>query len=359
MTDVADWARALGHHLLGTDLWLIGLAWLLTLLGTVLTYFRLHPAGARGLAGFAAFCLPPDLVRHRSYRLDLWFVLAGRLIRPLVLGPLLIGSTALATGWVRLLASWFGPHPAHPPGWTSWLLLLGLIMLARDFVNFAMHYLLHKNPLLWELHKVHHSAERLMPLSNRRVHPWQEVVEELPANLAVGTLVGPLAYGLGLDVQDAALTGVDAYFVANLLTFYHLRHSHIPMSFGWLERWLVSPAQHQLHHSTDPRHWDRNFGGVLICWDRLFGTFLPAEPNTRLCVGLHRAEQLHYDTVAKLYLTPLRRIGARGARWLVRVPGGRGTRRVSKPAATANISSIPGGGEIAVARGAHHGSQQA
>ena len=62
----------------------------------------------------------------------------------------------------------------------------------------------------------------------------------------------------------------------------HLRHSHIWLSWGdRIEGWLISPAQHQLHHSVEPRHFDRNLGSALAIWDRWFGTLVKASSVTR------------------------------------------------------------------------------
>ena len=66
---------------------------------------------------------------------------------------------------------------------------------------------------------------------------------------------------------------VDSHTVPALFFGATLHHSHIWLTYGrMLEHVFISPAQHQVHHSTDPQHYDRNFGTMLALWDWLFGT---------------------------------------------------------------------------------------
>ena len=64
----------------------------------------------------------------------------------------------------------------------------------------------------------------------------------------------------------------------------NLRHSHIWLSFGYAEKWFISPAQHQLHHSIE--HGHGNLGTYLACWDRILGTHIEAKKKERLKFGL-------------------------------------------------------------------------
>jgi sterol desaturase/sphingolipid hydroxylase (fatty acid hydroxylase superfamily) len=66
----------------------------------------------------------------------------------------------------------------------------------------------------------------------------------------------------------------------------------------------MSPAHHQIHHSIDPRHWNKNFSVKLAIWDALFGTlYVPRKPET-LQVGLPDADPRDFTTVGKLYFRP-------------------------------------------------------
>jgi hypothetical protein len=83
-----------------------------------------------------------------------------------------------------------------------------------------------------------------------------------------------------------------AFVVLRTITI--LSHYHRPISFGFLDGWLVTPASHAIHHSRDPAHHDRNFGITLGIWDRLFSTYHHprAEELGRLSYGLEETQHL-------------------------------------------------------------------
>lgn len=122
-------------------------------------------------------------------------------------------------------------------------------------------------------------------------------------------MLGIFSYGFSLPIYENTIVGIDGYFLVNALSFYHLRHSHINMSYGWLEKWFLSPSQHHLHHSMETRHWDKNFGLLLSIWDRMFGTFLYSEPRGSFRLGLPQNEAQGYRSVMELYITPFKNVG--------------------------------------------------
>src|SRR5262249_45836677 len=141
-----------------------------------------------------------------------------------------------------------------------------------DFVKYIFHHLFHKVPFFWEFHKVHHSAETLTPFTNYRIHPVEHVAAYI-LFVFMGSFNGIIHYLFGPNLQFLSIFGVDLIFFLVLLLLPNLNHSHIWLQYPpWLSRILVSPAQHQIHHSKDPKHYDKNFGGILSCWDYLFGT---------------------------------------------------------------------------------------
>ena len=70
---------------------------------------------------------------------------------------------------------------------------------------------------------------------------------------------------------------------------------------------FLSPHYHQLHHSVDPNHYDRNFGQVLSIWDRLFGTLKVPGPNQDFAFGLIHSEHDEYQSLRRLYWLPIRK----------------------------------------------------
>jgi sterol desaturase/sphingolipid hydroxylase (fatty acid hydroxylase superfamily) len=112
---------------------------------------------------------------------------------------------------------------------------------------------------------------------------------------------------LGETLTVATVAGANVFRVAANAAGGVLRHSPFWLSFGpTVERWAVSPAMHHIHHSADPRHWDRNFGTSLAIWDRLAGTlYIPnGKEVERFGIG---AESGTFHSLAGAYLTPFRR----------------------------------------------------
>lgn len=231
--------------------------------------------------GFFAYLLPRSVYLHRSTWVDLQVLVANRLVLPVV-G--LLGAAATAgVAWLVAAMLQRGLPEARGllPG--DSFLVAGSFTLALalcyDFATWVAHWLHHRVPRLWAFHKLHHSAEVLSPLTAFRHHPVWELHSELLDALMVGPFLGAAFYLMGGPVDALTLFGVHVVFVGFQLLGAGLRHSHMWLSYGpWLSRVVVSPAMHQIHHSADPRHHDRNFGEVFAVWDWLFGTlYVPTE----------------------------------------------------------------------------------
>ena len=144
-------------------------------------------------------------------------------------------------------------------------------LLALDFGLFATHWLHHKIPMLWAFHAVHHSAPEMTPLTASRVHPVEFLVNRVIASATAGLLLGVWRAAVQPQLSVQTILGTHVVFFVFQAWFASARHSSVPISFGPLERIFVSPRMHQLHHSIDPAHHDRNFGGILSVWDAMFG----------------------------------------------------------------------------------------
>ena len=125
----------------------------------------------------------------------------------------------------------------------------------------------------------------------------------------LGLTIGGLSYALGIATWKSEMMGVDSWFLLSLFSCWHLRHSHMSLSYGWLEHVLQSPAQHQLHHSVERGHWDKNFGLLFSFWDKLFGCFLLSVDPGSFRIGLPPASRPGYDSVLELYVTPFLKLG--------------------------------------------------
>src|SRR5258708_27497984 len=154
-------------------------------------------------------------------------------------------------------------------GWMRWELptdgvfevagAFAVYFLLTTFVGYWQHRLMHWR-WFWHLHRFHHAATDFNIFTGFRANPAEMISNLIPA-------LSPLVL---LKVPHP---GLFSAFVFVNLTIAQLQHSELPWSFGWIGRWLVtSPQMHQIHHSIDEEHRDRNFSNCPL-WDQLFGTY--------------------------------------------------------------------------------------
>ncbi len=135
----------------------------------------------------------------------------------------------------------------------------GVVYLVNTLVFYLAHRLMHTT-WLWEIHKVHHSAEHLNVVTTFRNHP---------IDLWVMTILNALPAAL----LGAHPTVTLSYLLVNAL-YQSMVHSELPVTGRVIDAIWISPPAHRVHHSNRPEHWNRNFG-ILTLWDRLFGTYHP------------------------------------------------------------------------------------
>ena len=125
---------------------------------------------------------------------------------------------------------------------------------------------------------------------------------------AVGVAFGAAgaAWLLGAPLSLWEVIGVQGLSLVWNLTGSNLRHSHVWLRYPtWLERVLISPAQHQIHHSNDERHFDRNFGSAFAVWDWAFGSLYIPQKREFLRFGLSASERNHEDRVVSALVKPV------------------------------------------------------
>jgi sterol desaturase/sphingolipid hydroxylase (fatty acid hydroxylase superfamily) len=282
------------------------MTWAAALAGALISYlYDPDTSSNRSLRGYLRYCFPAHIAFHRSSKLDYGFAAIRALTFSFLLAPLILSAVLIATKVQGLLESSLGPT-AHVGELSilSYAAIVALIMLAGDFAYYIAHLLQHRIPLLWEFHKVHHSAEVLNPLTSRRFHPVDEIMSQIFSAAGMGIVLGLFGYLFNIPAQALLDLTLAAYFVVELICLRHLRHSHIPLGFGPLDYLLVSPLQHQLHHSLAPEHLDRNLGTTFSIWDRLFGTFVKPAPWETYVQGLHSGNHERLQSVARLYCLP-------------------------------------------------------
>lgn len=157
-----------------------------------------------------------------------------------------------------------------------------------DFCKFIVHLGFHRLPFLWPFHAVHHSAATLTPLTLYRIHPVELVINSV-RSFTVGALVsGAFVYLFANNISVFTIAGVNVFLFVFNLAGSNLRHSPFYLGFGRWESLFISPAQHQIHHSAEIRHFNKNFGSALAIWDWAFNCLVRSKTEQVTVFGLDK-----------------------------------------------------------------------
>jgi len=209
------------------------------------------------------------LPRLRRWPANMGIVLVDSLVLRALMPILAVGAALEAQNHGWGLFNWL-----ETPFWLASITSLLLL----DLVIYAQHRVFHKIPLLWRLHRVHHSDTDIDATTALRFHPF-EIVLSMLLKIAVVVLLGAPAVAVLL-------------FEVILNATAMFNHSNIQLP-AWLEPWLrliiVTPDMHRVHHSIHRDETDSNFGFNLPWWDRLFGTYRaqPRDGHTGMTIGLN------------------------------------------------------------------------
>tara|TARA_B100000029_G_scaffold317173_1_gene309635 strand:+ start:546 stop:1382 length:837 start_codon:yes stop_codon:yes gene_type:complete len=148
------------------------------------------------------------------------------------------------------------------PLWAMWVLTFILI----DLVFYIYHRISHRSRFLWAIHMSHHSSEEMnFAVSFRQA--WLGPVSKIPFFILL-----PL---IGLDPTIIAVAGV----ISTLWGIFG--HTQVIGKLGPIEWIFNTPSHHRVHHGANEQYIDKNYGNLLIIWDRMFGTFEPEKANVR------------------------------------------------------------------------------
>ncbi|MEM7067312.1 MAG: sterol desaturase family protein [Pseudomonadota bacterium] len=227
----------------------------------------------------------------------------------LVVSPLLLTQLAIATAiYFWLHGQNLVPQGVFGDAPTAIVVAIFSVTMfvVDDFTKYLLHRWMHRFPFLWAIHKVHHSAKTLTPVTVYRVHPLEGILYGLRSTVAQGTVLPAFIFLFGSTVDLYTIVGVNVLVFIFHVTGSNLRHSHINISYWpWLEHILISPAQHQIHHSIAEEHFDRNFGAALAIWDWAFGSLHVSDADQELEFGLDKSENSSEDELKVLYLQPV------------------------------------------------------
>jgi len=146
--------------------------------------------------------------------------------------------------------------------WYVWILLL----LATDLVWYWYHRLGHEINLLWAAHIVHHQSEEFNYTAATRITIFQALVRT-----AFWSILPLLGFHPDMVIPVLLLHGVYSFFT----------HTRMIGKLGFLEKVLITPSHHRVHHAADEKYLDKNYGDIFVFWDKLFGTFQAEEEEPK------------------------------------------------------------------------------
>ncbi len=282
------------------------------LLISTVTYFwfsyreeKNRPEGiSKGLIGYI---FDRKVWLHKSARQDYIFFVINALIYNGIVAHFLISGHVAFGAISNALGSLFGYRtaPVFEPSVLSAIAYTVAAVLATDFAIFITHYVQHKVSALWHFHSVHHSAEVLTVITVFRQHPIDLFITGTFIVVLSQLAFAGFSYMTMAEPSEVVILNVNVVMFAFLVFGYNLRHSHIWVSYPpWLSYVLISPAQHQTHHSIDPKHFDRNFGFIFAIWDWAFGTLYVPRGFEKLEFGICEEEPNPYNSMFEIYVKP-------------------------------------------------------
>ncbi|GAB4008637.1 sterol desaturase family protein [Spirosoma migulaei] len=150
------------------------------------------------------------------------------------------------------------------------------LFIATDFVWYWYHRLAHEINVLWAVHVVHHQSEDFNYTVSARITVFQAIVRT-----GFWSILPVIGFPAEMITTVLLIHGLYPFFI----------HTRTIGKLGWLEYVLVTPSHHRVHHASNPEYLDKNYGDVLIIWDKLFGTFM--EEQTEPVYGLTKQLNSH------------------------------------------------------------------
>jgi alkylglycerol monooxygenase len=176
-----------------------------------------------------------------------------------------------AGGYVYYLVTEYFSLPLMDAGhWFTWV----LAMVLYDFCYYWLHRLGHERTILWAAHVAHHQSED---------YNLSTALRQTSTGFLLGWIFYIPMYLVGIPAEVVVTAGA-----LNLLYQFWVHTEHIP-KLGWYEWIFVTPSNHRVHHAQNDVYIDRNYGGLFILWDRLFGTFQEELDEESVIYGIRGA----------------------------------------------------------------------
>lgn len=269
---------------------------------TLLAYYVWHQSKIQ--RSFFAYLFDKKVWASDSAWIDYMFIFFNGFIKIFLIVPYLFFGFTIAYYTNELLVAQFGIINIDIHRSTALILFTFTLTVLNDLGSFLVHYAMHKIPFMWEFHKIHHSATVLNPITQYRLHPIELIINNIKGTVVLGITMGFFDFITEYHVEKVLFLGANVFSFLFLFWGANLRHSHVKLKyFPWLEYIFISPTQHQIHHSDNPIHFDKNMGAKLAVWDWLFGTLVRSKGIEKLNFGLGKEDNPRYNTFLKnLYM---------------------------------------------------------
>ena len=224
-------------------------------------------------------------IRHR-WAVNVGLILTGTFLIRLIL-PILSVETARSV----LEQDWGLLSIADLPIWLS--IVLGILIL--DFARYAFHWAAHRYSLLWRIHRVHHTDQEFDFTTSLRTHPLELGLTTI---LTLGLIVFFGLHPVAVLVAETLAITLNTFNHGNVFISNQLDRA--------LRNVFVTPDMHRVHHSSLPREFNANLGGLFTWWDRLFGTYVaqPRQGHEAMKIGLPMYADEKQNTFLKMLLDP-------------------------------------------------------
>ena len=175
-----------------------------------------------------------------------------------------LGVGGLVYGWI---GSQIGQDFWREDQFITWIVAFVLY----DLCYYWLHRLSHERQMLWAAHVAHHQSEE---------YNLSTALRQTSTGFLLGWIFYIPMFLVGIPPEVVVTVGA-----LNLIYQFWVHTRHIP-ELGWFEFVFVTPSNHRVHHAQNDQYVDRNYGGVFILWDRLFGTYQPELPDEPCIYGI-------------------------------------------------------------------------
>lgn len=230
---------------------------------------------------------------RRLSRLQRWPSNLGIVVFNTMLLRLIVPVAAVGTALLSAERGWGVLNYVALPAWVE----VAATVVFLDFVIYGQHVMFHKVPMLWRLHRMHHTDVELDVTSGARFHPI-EILASMVIKLAVVAALG--APALGVLIFEVLLNATAMF-----------NHSNVRISKA-IDRVvrlvIVTPDMHRIHHSVVPLETHSNFGFNMPWWDRLCGTYRdqPEAGHDGMTIGLDEFRAAREQMLDRMLTQPFR-----------------------------------------------------